>query len=43
MEHRNALERIVGEIFGKLPNTVEGNKLLTIEKIDQIALEIAQY
>jgi hypothetical protein len=37
MEHRNELERRVGEIFGKLPNTVEGNELPTIEKIDQIA------
>jgi archaellum component FlaC len=43
MEHMNELECRVGEIFGKLPNTAEGNKLPATEKIDQIVQEIAQY
>jgi hypothetical protein len=43
MEHRNELERRVGEIFGKLPNTMEGNELPATEKIDQIAQAIVQY
>jgi hypothetical protein len=34
MEHKNELERRVGEIFGKLPNTAQGNKLPSIEKIN---------
>jgi hypothetical protein len=39
----NELECRVGEIFGKIPNTAEGNELSTIENIDQIAQTIAQY
>jgi hypothetical protein len=33
----------VGEIFGKLPSTAQGNELPTAEKIDWIAQEISQY
>jgi hypothetical protein len=33
-EHRNELECRVGEIFGKLPSTAQGNELLATEKID---------
>jgi thymidylate synthase len=43
MEHKNKLERRVGEFFGKIPNTAEGNELPAAEKIDQIAQAIAQY
>jgi hypothetical protein len=43
MEKNNELECRVGEIFGKLPNTTEGNELPSIEKIDQIAQAIVQY
>jgi hypothetical protein len=37
MEHKNELESSVGNVFGKLPNTAQGNKLPATEKIDQIA------
>jgi len=43
MEHKNELEHRVGEIFGTVLNTVEGNELPAIENIIQIAQEIAQY
>jgi FtsZ-binding cell division protein ZapB len=42
-ECRNELERRVGEIFGKLPSTAQGNELPAAEKIDQIAQAIARY
>jgi chromosome segregation ATPase len=42
-ECRNELERRVGEIFGKLPNTAQENELPATEKIDQIAQAIARY
>jgi hypothetical protein len=37
MECKNELERRVEDIFGKLPNTVQGNELLAAKSIDQIA------
>jgi chromosome segregation ATPase len=42
-ERRNELERRVGEIFGKLPSTAQGNELPAAEKIDQIVQAIARY
>jgi hypothetical protein len=33
----------VGGIFEKLPSTAQGNELLVVGKIDQIAQEIDQY
>ena len=42
-ERRNGLEQRVGEIFGKLPSTAQGNKLSAVENIDQIAQEIDRY
>jgi hypothetical protein len=41
MERKNKLELRVGEIFGKLPNTAQGNELPTTKKIDQIAQAIS--
>jgi hypothetical protein len=42
-ERRNGLEQRVGEIFGKLPSTAQGNELPATEKIDQIAHVIDRY
>jgi hypothetical protein len=42
-ECRNELERRVGEIFRKLPNTAHGNELPAVENIDQIAHAITRY
>jgi C4-dicarboxylate-specific signal transduction histidine kinase len=37
------LEQRVGEIFGKLPTTAQGNEVPATENIDQIVQAIAQY
>jgi hypothetical protein len=42
-ERRNELERRVGGIFEKLPSTAQGNELLVVGNIDDIAQEIDQY
>jgi hypothetical protein len=42
-ECRSKMERKVEEVFGKLPNTAQGNELPAVEKIDQIAQAIDQY
>jgi hypothetical protein len=43
IECKNELERKVGETFGKIPSTAQGNKLPAIENIDQIVQAIARY
>jgi hypothetical protein len=37
----NELEHRVGEFFGKLPNTAQGNELPATKKIDHIVQAIA--
>jgi hypothetical protein len=34
IEGRNELERRVGEMFGKIPSTAQGNELLAAENIE---------
>jgi hypothetical protein len=42
-DRTNELECRVGEFFGKLPKTVQGNELPAAENIDQIVQAIARY
>jgi thymidylate synthase len=42
-ERKNKLEQRVGEIFGKLPSTVQAKELPATEKIDQIVQAIDRY
>jgi hypothetical protein len=42
-DHRNKMEHRVEDIFGKLPTTAQGSKLLAVENIEQIVQAIDQY